>query len=406
MAYPLESDAQRRLEEYFAEIGETLGHKKRRASFAIYAMGLLGEGIRKSVEPIAARTSPDPEHVDAMHQQLLHFIADSAWDDRAVRLTAARHAIAAMSERDPIRLWIIDDTGFLKQGTHSVGVQRQYTGTAGKVTNCQVGVSLSVASSSAHVPVDFRLYLPESWANDPDRRKEARIPSDVTFKTKPELALDMIEQALEDSIPGEIVLADADYGDRPQFRHTLRALGLDYAVGVRCTTRAQRADRLHRPRGQVQTIREMALSLPETMYRGLTWREGTGRMLSSRFAFCRVVVAHEGAEGHAREPEWLIIEWPTGASQPTKYALCTLPRTTSHRQLVRLLKERYRTERAYQELKDELGLDHFEGRSFRGWHHHVSVALCCYAFVAAERVRRFPPSAVGEISSRALVLAA
>lgn len=406
MAYPLEPDAERRLEEYFAAIGETLGHKKRRASFAIYAMGLLGDGARKSVEPIAALACPEPERVDAMHQQLLHFVAESEWDDRAIRRVAARHAIDAMSRHEPIRRWIIDDTGFLKQGTHSVGVQRQYTGTAGKVTNCQVGVSLSVANSSAHVPIDFELYLPDSWANDTERRLEARIPPEVIFKTKPELALDMITRALEDNIPGELVLADADYGDRCHFRDTVRALGLDYAVGVRCKTSVQRVNRFEQPRGQIQTVREMALSLAESVYRRVTWRQGTRRMLSSRFAFCRVMSAHDDAEGNHRESEWLIIEWPRGEAEPTKYALCTLPKTTCHKELVRLLKERYRTERAYQELKEELGLDHFEGRRFRGWHHHVSIALCCYAFVVAERVRHFPPSAAGLVHPSAHILAA
>lgn len=406
MAYPLEPDAERRLEEYCAEIGETLRNKKRRASFAIYTMGLLGEGERKSVEPIAARACPEPERVDAMHQQLLHFIAVSEWDDRAVRRLAARHAIAAMSQQEPVRHWIIDDTGFPKKGTHSVGVQRQYTGTAGKVTNCQVGVSLSVANSSAHVPIDFELYLPEDWASDAKRRREARIPPEMVFQTKLELALGMITRALDDNIPGELVLADADYGDRPHFRETVRALGLDYAVGVRCATRVQRADRLDRVRGPIQTVQEMALSLPEATYRRVTWRQGTRRMLSSRFAFCRVIAAHHNAEGNDRESEWLVIEWPRGETQPTKYALCTLPATTSHKKLVRLLKERYRTERAYQELKEELGLDHFEGRLFRGWHHHVSVVLCCYAFVVAERVRLFPPSATGQIQTGAHILAA
>lgn len=407
MAHPLEPDAERRLDEYIAELGKSLGHKKRRASFAMYAMGLLGEGARKSVEPIAARACPDPTRVDAVHQQLLHFIADSDWNDRAVRRVAAQYAIVEMSKHGPLRHWIIDDTGFPKQGTHSVGVQRQYTGTVGKITNCQVAVSLSVANSSAHVPIDFELYLPESWANDPERRLEAGIAPEVEFKTKPELALDMLTRALEDNIPGELVLADADYGDRPHFRETVRALGLDYAVGVRCSTRVQHVERLDQPQGPIQTVGELALALPATAYRRVTWRQGTKGLLASRFAFCRVKAAHHDEVGaYDREPEWLIIEWPKGEAQPTKYALCTLPKATSHKELIRLLKERYRTERAYQELKEELGLDHFEGRSLRGWKHHVSVALCCYAFVVAERVRHFPPSALAEIPAGAVVIAA
>jgi SRSO17 transposase len=407
MAYLLDADAQRRLEEYFAEIGETLRNKKRRASFATYAMGLLGEGARKSIEPIAARACPDPAQVDAMHQQLQHFITDSEWDDVAVRRVAARHAVKAMNERAPIQMWIIDDTGFEKQGTHSVGVQRQYTGTAGKVTNCQVAVSLTIANSIAHVPIDFALYLPESWANNPERRLEARIPPEVVFKTKIELALDLITQALENDIPGRLVLADADYGGRPRFRDALKALGFDYAVGIHSSNRVQHVDRLGQSRGSIQTVKELALSLEASEYRKVTWREGAKGMLSSRFAFRRVKAAHEDdIKLDEREAEWLFIEWPKGEAAPTRYSLCTLPAKMSKKQLVRLLKERYRTERAYQELKEELGLDHFEGRRFRGWHHHISVALCCYAFVVAERVRRFPPSATRHAAAGALYLAA
>ena len=394
MGYDLEPDAQHRLDEYLAEIGEVLGHKKRRASFALYFLGLLVESDRKSMEPLAARLCPEPAEVSAVHQQLQHFVTDSAWNDRAVRRVAARHAIAAMSEHEPVRLWIIDDTGFLKQGKHSVGVQRQYTGTAGKVTNCQVGVSLSVATSSAHAPIDFELYLPESWAKDPTRRNEAKIPAEVVFKTKPQLAIDMIVRALEDDLPGEVVLADADYGDRPFFRDTVRAVGLDYAVGVRRTTRVRLVDKRGRLYGQERSVHGLATDLSPSAFQRIAWREGTAGWLSSRFALRRVKEMHgEDDDVRERESEWLIIEWPDGEPEPTKYSLSTLPQRMSKTQLVRLLKERYRTERAYQELKGELGLDHFEGRRFRGWHHHVSVALCCYAFVVAERVQHFPPSA-------------
>jgi SRSO17 transposase len=392
--YDVEIKAQHRLDEYLAKIGEILGHKKRRASFALYFLGLLCESERKSMEPIAARLCPDPEEVSAVHQQLQHFVTDSDWNDRAVRRVAARHAIAAMSEREPVRLWIIDDTGFIKQGEHSVGVQRQYTGTAGKVTNCQVGVSLSVATSTAHAPIDFELYLPESWANDPGRRAEAKIPVEVVFKTKPQLAIDMIVRALEDDLPGEIVLADGDYGDRPFFRDTVRAVGLDYAVGVHKTTRVRFADKRGRPYGPERTVHQLATDLGASAFQRITWREGTAGDLSSRFALRRVKEMHgKDIDVREREAEWLLIEWRGGEPEPAKYSLSTLPSTMPLTQLVRLLKERYRTERAYQELKGELRLDHFEGRRFRGWHHHVSVALCCYAFVIAERVRHFPPSA-------------
>src|SRR5579859_4653792 len=185
-----------RLEQFFGRIGAHLKDRRKRESFAMYAFGILGDGERKSAEPIAARACAEPDQTHNVHQKLLHFLSRSSWDDRAVRLEAARYAIEAVEKREPITTWIIDDTGFLKQGAHSVGVQRQYTGSAGKITNCQVGVSLAVATSSEQIPVDFDLYLPKPWTDDPQRREEARIPDEVTFKTKIELALEMIERAV------------------------------------------------------------------------------------------------------------------------------------------------------------------------------------------------------------------
>src|SRR5438552_7324908 len=228
MEATLEAGAQGRLEEYFVKLGEVLGSETRRASFAMYATGLLGDAERKSVEPIAALACPDPDAVDAMHQRLLHFVSNSPWSDAEVRQEAARYALSALVERGPIGSWLIDDTGFLKQGKHSVGVQRQYTGTAGKITNCQIGVSLAVASASTQVGIDFELYLPKSWATDAARRKEARIPDDIGFRTKHEMALAMIRRAIADGVPPGVVLADAAYGNSFSFREQLTALGLQY----------------------------------------------------------------------------------------------------------------------------------------------------------------------------------
>jgi SRSO17 transposase len=407
MGYELDGEGRSRLDGYFAEIGVALSNKKRRESFAIYAHGLLSNLERKSAEPIAAAASGDPTTCDAAHQRLLHFAADSPWSDRDVRCVAARNVVEAMSAREPVTTWIVDDTGFPKQGTHSVGVQRQYTGTAGKITNCQIGVTLSVATRSAHAPIDAELYLPESWANDPVRRHECKIPDDVHFKTKHELALDMIARAVEAGIPGRILLGDSGYGDSCEFRNSVRALGFDYALGIHATTKMWPLDRAERRRGEAQTARAIAASLGHGAVRRITWREGSNGKLSSRFALRRVKVAHDdGSEPAAREPLWLLIEWPYGEKEPTKYALTTLPRTMSKKQLVRIVKERWRTEAAYEEMKGELGLDHFEGRSFRGWHHHVSVVLCCYAFVVGERLRHFPPSQGREGAGREIILAA
>jgi SRSO17 transposase len=359
MATELDAAASERLDLYFNLLATRhLKDRRKRESFAIYAYGLLGESDRKSVEPIAAQACGDPAGTKRMHDKLLHFVGRSVWDDRAVRQEAAGYVVEALSAREKVTTWIVDDTGLVKQGTHSVGVRRQYTGSAGKITNCQIGVSLAIATDTEQVPIDFELYLPECWANDPARRAEARIPDRVQFATKTDLALGMIERAALADIPGEIILADSAYGESSEFRE-------------------------------------------------VAWREGTKATLWSRFHFCRVKTVHDdGVPIEAREPLWLVIEWPPGDEQRAKFYLTTLPRRMSHKAIARIIKERWRTERMYEDLKNELGLDHFEGRSFPGWHHHVSVAICCCAFVVAEKVRAFPPSAGGKTLDDALGFAA
>jgi SRSO17 transposase len=390
LAHVAEDDVRQRLEEYLERIGSVLGNKHRRASFATYAMGLLGDGERKSMEPIAARACASPDQIEAQHQRLGHFIRDANWSDRNIRLEASRYALELMTAREPVSTWILDDTGFLKQGTHSVGVQRQYTGSAGKITNCQIGVSLSVATRADHLPIDFELYLPEAWIADPERREEARVPSDLVFKTKPELALQMLDRALEDSLPRGIVLADEGYGNSSEFRKALRERELDYAVAVSASTTVWVADRNGKLGQLRRSVRELARELGEKRFRRTTWREGTRGLLHARFAVRRVVVGSEkGRSPSKRESQWLLMEWRNGEPEPGHFYLLTLPEKTSRKQMVRIVKERYRTERVYEDLKGELGLDHFEGRTFPGWHHHVSVALCCYAFVTAEKLRTF-----------------
>lgn len=383
-----------RLEQFFGRVGTHLKDWRKRESFAMYAFGILGDGERKSAEPIAARACADPSQTNNVHSKLCYFLGRSEWDDRDVRLEAARYAIEAVQKREPITTWIIDDTGFLKQGTHSVGVQRQYTGSAGKITNCQIGVSLAVATSAEQIPVDFDLYLPKTWAEDPALRAEAKIPDSVTFKTKIQLALEMIERAALAEIPGEIILADGAYGDSSDFRNTVRLLGFDFGVGIQSTVRVVRLDRLDRACGETTTVLELVTALGRKAFRKITWRHGSKAKLSSQFCFVRVKTMHDdGISVADREPLWLVAEWLDGEAKPTKFTLTTLPRRMSRKQIVRIFKERWRTERMYEDLKGELGLDHFEGRSFTGWHHHVSVVLCCYAFVVAERVSAFPPSA-------------
>ena len=381
-----------RLKKYFEDIGNILGSDERRASFALYAQGLLSNAERKSVEPLAVHGCPDPAKADAAHQRLLHFVGVSPWSDGAVRREAAHYGLEAMTEREPIETWIVDDTGFLKQGKHSVGVQRQYTGSAGKIANCQVGVSLVVATQTDQLPIDFELYLPEAWANDPARRQEARIPDGVQFKTKPELALDMIKRALFEKIPKGVVLGDAGYGSSSEFRRELRALELRYIVGVNPTTKVQPVDETSNPEGDPASLSDLALALEARgAFRHCTWREGTRHDLSARFAMQRV-------RPSADEEVWLLIEWRDGEAEPANYFFASFPRTVAKKELVQIAMQRWRIERTYEDLKGELGLDHYEGRRFPGWHHHVTVALTCYAFVVAERSRRFPPSAAGPLA--------
>ena len=382
--------AAERLNEYLDGVGGHLRDKRQRASFAMYSLGLLSEGERKSMEPIAARACGSPERTHAFHERLVHFTASGAWQDAPIRRYATRYAIAAMEASDgPVQTWSVDDTGFLKQGKHSPGVQRQYTGSAGKTANCQIGVSLLVATEQLHAATDFRLYIPESWHQDRERCRRAHIPHDVVYEPKWALALSMIEQAVEAGVPKGVVLGDCDYGNKSVFRDTLSELGLQYAVEVQKTTKLRRVGKRGRL-GKRLPVTDVASTLRRSL-RTVTWRQGTNTALCSRFARVRVVVERE--EGGEREPQWLLVEWPEGAAEPTKYVLCTMPLSCSLKKMVRTFKCRWRIERSYEDLKGELGLDHYEGRSFIGWHHHVTVVLACYAFLVAEHARSFPPSA-------------
>ncbi len=393
MAYEFEEAAQLRLGGYLTRIGQHLKDRRKRESFAMYAFGILGDGERKSAEPIAARASGDPERARNAHEKLIHFLAHSVWDDRSVRLEATRYAMEALSQREPITTWIIDETGFLKQGTHSVGVHRQYTGSAGKIANCQVGVCLAIATPTEHVPVDFELYLPRAWTDDPQRREATRIPPDIEFKTKIELALDMIRRARQAGVPGKIMLGDSVYGNSAEFRNQVRLMGFDFGVQVESNIHVVRLNSRGYPSGFALSALQLAQRRGRKSFRRFTWREGSKSELSSHFVFQRVKpIGDDGVVLDEKEPLWLVIEWPIGEPKPTKCWLTTLPARMTKQKIIRLLKERWRIERVFQDLKGELGLDHFEGRSFPGWHHHVSVVLCCYAYVLAERARTFPPS--------------
>jgi SRSO17 transposase len=380
------------LDRYFDALGSLLGTDERRANFAMYARGLLGDGERKSVEPIAARAAGgDVALCERYHERLGHFLRGSPWSDDDVRQHGASYALDALTQNESVDAWIIDDTGFLKQGTQSPGVQRQYTGSAGKIANCQIAVRLTVATRTAHVTVDMDLYLPEAWTEDPIRRAKAHIPDDVCFRTKHAIALDLAAKAILAGVSRGTVVADAAYGNNASFRGGLAALGLRYAVDVNATTLVHvvHDDGTFDP--VARTVEQVARALPDASYRAVVWREGSKGRLQSRFARARVRVAN--ADRDEPREQTLVIEWPKREPTPDHYVLASLADTTPLAELVRVIKQRWRTERAYQDMKGELGLDHFEGRSYPGWHHHVSVVLVCYAFLQTALRRSFPPSA-------------
>jgi SRSO17 transposase len=396
-----------RLAVYLDAIAGVLGHASRAASAQAYCTGLLLPGERKSIEPMAARL--DPAHVQAKHQSLHHVVAQADWDDAAVLAAVRAQVLPAIERHGPVRYWIVDDSGFPKQGTHSVGVARQYCGQLGKQDNCQVAVSLSVANDHASLPIAYRLFLPEVWADDPARRAKVGVPETIRFETKTTIALGQLRQALAAGVPVGIVLGDAAYGDETDFRVGVTDLGLRYVLGVRPGTsvwapgtgplppapwsgRGRIPTRLRcDAQNQPVTLKALAISLPTWAWRKVTWREGSQGKLSSRFAAVRVRPAHRDTQRSKPWPEeWLLIEWPEGDAEPAKYWFSNLPRRTSLKRLVRVAKARWWIERDYQELKQELGLGHYEGRNWRGFHHHASLSIAAYGFLIAERCL-FPP---------------
>jgi SRSO17 transposase len=398
-----------RFAAYLEAIVAALGHASRAAAARAYCTGLLLPGERKSIEPIAARIAP--ARVQAAHQSLHHLVAKAEWDD-AVLLRAVREQVLPAIERHgTVRYWIVDDTGFPKKGKHSVGVARQYCGELGKRENCQVAVSLSVANDQASLPVAYRLYLPEAWAADPKRRAKAGVPEEIGFGTKTAIALGQIQQALDEGVPAGVVLGDAGYGDECDFRVGVAALDLRYVLGIRPGTsvwppgqaplppkpwsgRGRPPTRLQRsPEHRPLPVRDLAMRLPARAWRTVTWREGSRAALTSRFAALRVRPAHrDTARSEPWPEEWLLVEWPEGTEEPTKHWLSNLPPRTALRDLVHAAKARWVIERDYQELKQEVGLGHYEGRGWRGFHHHASLSIAAYGFLVAERCL-FPPQA-------------
>jgi len=406
-----------RFERYSEAMVGALGHADRAAPAKGYLQGLMLPGGRKSVEPMAARVRP--QDVRSTHQSMHHLVSTSQWSDAALLATVAEQVLPVLT-RDGAEpcLWIIDDTGFPKKGRHSVGVARQYCGQTGKTDNCRVAVSLSLATDTNSLPLAYQLYLPAEWTDDPQRCAEVGVPASVGFMSKNRIAAAQIRAAVAADVPRGVVLGDAAYGDDCALRDELSEQDLIYALGVRPQTAVWWGTyqpaippppaATGRPRVRVRrdaahppiSVRALAQALPARAYRTVAWRQGAMETLSGRFARVRVVTAHDD---RARDPEWLVIEWPRGDAEPARYWLSTLPEDTTFKALVNAIRGRWRIERDYLELKQELGLGHYEGRNWRGFHHHASLCIAAYGFLTLERLRcgkknraRFKASAVPE----------
>jgi SRSO17 transposase len=389
----------RRLDAFLEDLVAPMGRSERRHWAKLYIHGLLLDGDRKSIEPMAARLAGG--EVQALRQ----FVGQNPWAVEQVQELLARKLVDTLSE--PV-VWMIDETAFPKAGAASVGVARQYCGTLGKVANCQLAVSLHWSTAEMSCPLGWRLYLPEKWVSDPALRALGKIPEQIVYQSKAELALTLIDEALGWEVPALPVVADSAYGNDFAFREALRARGLGYAVAVEPSTKVWRQDPntipvpaskpTGRPRrfapvsafAEPEDLRTLAQALPSRVWRKVTWRTGSKGPLVSRFAKVEVWAAHGWkAQKHPpRVAEWLLVEWPDGAAAPSDYWLAQLgSQAPGLRRLVRTARARWRVELDYRELKEELGLDHYEGRHWLGWHHHVTLVSMAFAFLRCEQTR-------------------
>ena len=401
------ASASERFDRYIDHLSVGLGHSDRHAGLKGYCTGLMLPLSRKSVEPMAARV--DPLRASARHQALHHFVAKADWSDSEMLRRVCQWVVPHMDFRSG-GWWIVDDTGFPKKGVHSVGVTRQYCGMLGKQDNCQVAVSVSLACDQGSLPVAWQLYLPQDWAADAARRERAGVPEEVSFATKPQIALRQLRTLLDEGAPRHCVLADAGYGVDNAFRQALSDMGLPYVVGVTSavvvwppgveplapkpyggTGRPPVMPRRTAER-QPMSVKALAMSQPPQAFHTISWREGSNDTLSGRFAALRV--RHAGGntgKARLRPLQWLLIEWPAGQAEPSKYHLSTLPEDTAINELVSAAHQRWRIERDYQDLKQDFGLGHYEGRGWRGFHHHASLSIAAYGFLMAERLNADKP---------------
>jgi SRSO17 transposase len=385
-----------RLVGFVEGVAEWLPLRRQRENALLYVRGLVEQGGRKSLQPTLFRLEESPARYESMQQ----FLADSPWDPGLLVRACAERVAPEIG----VLAWVVDDTGIVKDGKHSPGVKRQYSGTLGKIGNCQVTVSVHAVGERGTLPLGWSLYLPQEWCDDHLRRRKAKIPEQVCFQTKPELAADLCEQAAGWEIPAAPILADSAYGDDTRFRTALHAQGLEYVLAVSAQVSVYgpettfsvperkgtvgRRRSVARPDRKPESVRVLALRLPKRAWKTLACRTTpAGEQVSSRFAFVRVVATHPVRTNNLppRE-EWLIIEWPERADAPTDYWLSNLPADTTRERLARLARLRWTIELDYRQLKGELGLDHYEGRSYLGFHHHTALVTCAHAFLTLERL--------------------
>jgi SRSO17 transposase len=361
----------------------------------LYLRGLIEQGTRKSLEPLVERLG-----ADADYQSLQQFLADSPWDPALVVKAVAERVVAEID----VQAWVLDDTGFPKDGKDSPGVKRQYSGTLGKTGNCQIGVSVHAVGSLGTVPLGWALYLPEEWCDDPARRRRAKIPEEVEFQTKPELALELVERAAGWEIAKAPILGDCAYGKNTALRERLDDAELEYVLSVSEEVSVFAPETTFqipeqnpgrgRPKSRPQPDRKpeqigaLIARLDPEQFQTVTFRDGpNGKRKRSRFCFLGVRAANDWEKRTPFPPreEWLIVEWPKGRQAPTDYWLANLPADTTPEQLARLARLRWKIELDYKQLKGELGLDHYEGRSWLGWYHHTALVTAAHGFLTLER---------------------
>jgi SRSO17 transposase len=388
-------EVRERLAVYFAEVASGLVRSEQRANALLYARGLIEAGTRKSLEPIVGRLGGGKVE----YEGLQHFLADSPWDPAVIDRAVAERVCAVIEPA----AWVLDDTGIAKDGKHSPGVKRQYSGTLGKVGNCQIAVSLHAVGAKGTVPLGFRLYLPEDWCQDAERRRKAKIPDGVVFQTKPAIGGELVVRAMGWKIRRAPVLGDQAYGNDAKLRARLHGEGIDYvlSIGPECDvfgpdtvfgvpprkpgSRGPAPSAL-RTETKPRSIAALVSDLGEHAWQTVCFRDTDGEQLTSRFAFVRVIAAHPVMrDRRAPREEWLIVEWPEGHEQPSDYWISNLPADTEPEHLARLARLRWMIELDYRQLKGELGLDHYEGRSYLGFHHHCTLVTAAHGFLTLER---------------------